>query len=373
MTPTTFFQTGVRLVACLAVMLAGLSAVAAPTNDVPLAKQWSKQRAWEWYHARPWINGCNYLPSYAGNSTEFWQDDSFDPVRIDQELALAEGLGYNSVRILMQYLVWENNPDSYEKHFTVFLELAAKHGLSVMPQFFDDCAFGVQPDPWKRRNPYLGRQDDPIPGVFFSNWSPSPGHRRVLDPSAWPRLKAYVRDFLKNHQTDPRVLMWDLYNEPGNGGINGRSLPLVQAVFDWAREVDPVQPLTVGLWGPRELDPVARANSDIITFHEYPMPTLGKFQDTGRPVICTEWMIRFRGSAVYPDIFARTLPRLKRAQMGSYSWGLVNGRSQAQFEWGSKPGTPEPKLWFTDVFRDPQGTPFDPQEIEAIKAVSRQP
>jgi hypothetical protein len=82
-------------------------------------------------------------------------------------------------------------------------------------------------------------------------------------------------------------------------------------------------------------------------------------------------MIRFRGNDVYRDIFARTLPELKRARMGSYSWGLVNGRSQAQYEWESKAGSPEPKVWFTDLFRDAQGTPFDAQEIEAIKAVSR--
>jgi hypothetical protein len=360
-------------IACWTVWLVGLSVAVAQTDENAIGKQWSKERAWEWYRARPWINGCNYLPSYAGNSTEFWQDDTFNPAVIDKELALAGELGYNSVRVLMQYLVWENNPGSYKRHFTTFLELADKHGLSVMPQFFDDCAFGLQPDDWKRWNPYLGKQDDPIPGVFFPNWAPSPGHSRVLDRSAWPRLKAYVQDFLKSYKTDTRVLMWDLYNEPGNGGINGRSLPLVQAAFDWAREVDPVQPLTVGMWGPSELDPVALANSDIITFHEYPVPTLDKYKGSGRPVICTEWMIRFRGSEVYPDIFAKTLPQLKRVRMGSYSWGLVNGRSQAQFEWGSKPGAPEPKIWFTDVFRDIQGTPFDPKEIEAIKAVSREP
>ena len=161
-----------------------------PQNgEVSTAKQWSKERAWNWYNSRTWINGCNYLPSYAGNSTEFWQDDTFNPEMIDKELALAEMVGYNSVRVLMQYLVWENNPESYKKHFEQFLEIAARHGISVMPQFFDDCAFGKQPDLWKRHNPYLGIQDDPIPGVFFPNWAPSPGHSRVTDLSAWPRLK----------------------------------------------------------------------------------------------------------------------------------------------------------------------------------------
>jgi hypothetical protein len=359
------------LTVLLVAPLAALHAAEASANENPLAKQWPKQRAWEWYRAQPWINGCNYLPSYAGNGTEFWQDDTFNAEIIDKELALAEGLGFNSVRILMQYLVWENNPDSYKKRFTTLLDLAAKHKISVMPQFFDDCAFGLQPDLWKRRNPYLGRQDDPIPGVFFSNWGPSPGHSRVNDRSAWPRLKAYVQDFLRTYRDDKRVLVWDLYNEPMN--VNGtNSLPLVQAVFDWAREVGPSQPLTVGLWGPRELEPVALANSDVITFHQYPAPDLNRFKETGRPVVCTEWMIRFQGAKVYSRIIEETLPRLKEVGMGSYSWGLVNGRSQAQFEWGSKPGTPEPKIWCTDLFRDIEGTPFDPKEIEAIKAVSRQ-
>ena len=30
---------------------------------------------------------------------------------------------------------------------------------------------------------------------------------------------------------DKRVLMWDLYNEPGNSGMGNRSLPLVEATF----------------------------------------------------------------------------------------------------------------------------------------------
>jgi hypothetical protein len=353
-----------------ALLLAGVGVAFGQAAEITAGKQWTKERAWEWYRAQPWINGVNYLPGYAGNSTEFWQDDSFNAETIDKELALAEGLGLNSVRILMQYLVWENNPDSYKKHFTKFLELAAKHKISVMPQFFDDCAFGLQPDPWKRRNPYIGKQDDPIPGVFFPNWAPSPGHSRVIDRSAWPRLKAYVQDFLRTYRNDKRVLVWDLYNEPMNGGMRTNSLPLVQAVFDWAREIDPSQPLTMGSWGPGELVPLALNNSDVITFHQYPAPDINRFKESGRPVVCTEWMIRFQGTNVYPGVIEKTLPRLKEARMGSYSWGLVNGRSQAQFEWGSKRGTPEPKIWFTDLFRDINGTPYDPKEIEAIKAVT---
>lgn len=205
--------------------LFGLSIAEEKAEEKTVDKRWSKEKAWKWHNERPWINGCNYLPSYASNSVEFWQADTFDPKTIDKELALAEGVGYNSIHILMQFLVWENNPEAYKKRFTQFLEIADKHGLTVMPQFFDNCAFGRQADPWKRKNPYLGKQDDPIQGVFFYNWSPSPGHSRVLDKSAWPRLRKYVLDFLGTFKDDKRVIAWDLYNEPTNGGIgdNNRS------------------------------------------------------------------------------------------------------------------------------------------------------
>jgi hypothetical protein len=340
-------------------------------EDKTIGERWSEEKAWEWYEARPWINGCNYLPSYAGNSTECWQADTFDPEVIDKELALAESVGYNSIRVLMQYLVWENNPEAYKRRFATFLEIADKHGLSVMPRFFDDCAFGLQADPWRRKNPYLGKQDDPVPGVFFANWTPSPGHSRVADESAWPRLKKYVQEFLMNFKDDPRVLAWDLYNEPTNGGMGDGSIPLLRAIFRWAREIPCSQPITCGVWnGDEVINSIMAENSDIITFHRYPAPDLDRFQDTGRPVLCTEWMIRIRGSHIHKDLIARTLPLLKEKRIGSYSWGLVNGRSQAHFQWRSKPGTPEPEVWFADLFRDVEGAPFDPKEIEVLREVS---
>jgi len=349
----------------------GLSMAENKPAEKPADPRWSKERAWKWYNSRPWINGCNYLPSYASNSVEFWQADTFDAKIIDKELALAEDVGYNSIHILMQYLVWENNPEAYKKRFGQFLEIADKHGLTVMPQFFDNCAFGRQKDPWKRKNPYLGKQDAPIQGVFFYNWSPSPGHSRVLDKSAWPRLRAYVLDFMGAFKDDKRIIAWDMYNEPTNGGIGNKTLPLLKEVFKWAREIEVSQPITAGVWNNNKAETeIMLANSDVITFHQYPIPDPQRFKETGRPVICTEWMVRIRGTRVIKDIFARTLPVLKARKIGSYSWGLVHGKCQGHFQWGSRPGTPEPKVWFTDIFRDVDGTPYDPKEIEVIRRVS---
>ena len=39
--------------------------------------QWSKEKAWQWYNARPWIRGCNYMPSDCANRVDEWQEFGF--------------------------------------------------------------------------------------------------------------------------------------------------------------------------------------------------------------------------------------------------------------------------------------------------------
>jgi hypothetical protein len=65
--------------------------------------------------------------------------------------------------------------------------------------------------------------------------------------------------------------------------------------------------------------------------------------------------------------FGTHLPMFRR-QVGCYFWGLVNGRSQTQFPWGSPQGAPEPELWFHDLLRT-DGRPYLPDEVRKIKSV----
>jgi hypothetical protein len=67
--------------------------------------------------------------------------------------------------------------------------------------------------------------------------------------------------------------------------------------------------------------------------------------------------------------FETHLPLLKRHQVSAINWGLVSGKSNTIFPWGSKEGTPEPALWFHDVFRK-DGSPFSVAEIQVIKKVN---
>ena len=328
-----------------------------------MGKKWSIERTNAWYGEIGPICGCNYLPRTAINSTEMWQGGTFDPQTIDQELAWARRAGYNSVRIFVQFLVWQDDPDGLRQRLDEFLSIASEQGISTVPVLFDDCAFAG-------KEPYLGPQDDPVAGVHNSGWTPSPGPSRVTDSAAWPELARYVREVVGAFGSDSRVLLWDLYNEPGNSRSGERSLPLMEAAFNWARQASPQQPLTVSAWrdAPSYRSPMSErmlALSDVISFHCYAQENLegaiARCRSFGRPVLCTEWLRRTTGNSV-----ADTLPIFAREQVGWYNWGLVAGRTQTFLDWRSKAGDPPPAVWQHDIFHA-DGRPYDPAEIEMIR------
>jgi hypothetical protein len=329
------------------------------------AKRWRADQAWNWYRSAAWLRGFNYIPSTAVNTTEMWQAETFDPETMDRELGWAAKIGFNTCRVFVQYLVWDHDPRGLLLRMEKFLEIADRHGISTMPTLFDDCAFAG-------KQPYLGKQDDPVPSVHNSAWTPSPGFERAVDPTCWPRLEEYVRALVGHFAHDARVVVWDLYNEPGNSEMGNKSLPLLADSFAWARISQPDQPLTAGIWrqDSPDLNAVMLENSDVISFHCYSgLETLQKMVDglkpTGYPLICTEWMARTLGSRWDTD-----LPYLKREQIGCYSWGLVSGRTQTNFPWGTLMGAPEPAVWFHDLFY-PDGRAYRAEEIEGIISTIR--
>lgn len=336
-------------------------------HRIPAEGQWTVKKANDWYAKQPWLFGFNFVPSTAVNDTEMWQKETFDPVTIDRELTWAEQLGYNSCRVFIQYIVWKLDPSGLKNRFTQLLEIAEKHKISVVPVLFDDCAFDAG------RDPYLGKQDDPLPGTSNARWVPSPGLKLVTDKSAWPELEHYIKDMVGSYKNDKRIILWDLYNEPGNSGMGNQSLPLVEMTFAWARQSKPSQPLTISVWGgPKEISDRQIELSDIISFHSYSdyngMKSIVTSMLThGRAVICTEWMARLAGSK-----YETELPLFQNTKVGCYNWGLVNGRTQTQFAWGSPKDGPEPPVWFHDLLRG-DGTPKDAAEVAFIRKFTNAP
>jgi hypothetical protein len=330
--------------------------------QAPDAKRWSVSQANAWYGDLPWLCGCNFLPSTAVNSTEMWQGASFDPAAIDRELGWAEVIGFNTGRVFLQYLVWEHNAEGLKERIDRFLDIADGHGISTMLILFDDCM-------QSGREPYLGEQDAPMPSVHNSGWTPSPGHHRVMDRSQWGGFERYVGDIVGTYAHDRRVVAWDLYNEPGAHFPNPDiTVPLLEAAFGWARDAGPSQPLTVCVFGnPRHARwQVALERSDVISFHSYAnlgttRQLIDDLERTGRPLLCTEWMARTRGSRIETH-----LPLFKAKKVGCYTWGLVAGKTQTYYPWGSPYGGPEPEVWFHDLFSQ-DGTPYSADEIEVIR------
>lgn len=332
--------------------------------------RWSAEKANDWYASQPWLIGCNFIPSNAINQLEMWQAETFDPVTIDRELAWAAGIGFNTVRTYLHDLAWEVDPNGFKQRLDCFLQIAARHGIRPMLVIFDDC--------WNS-NPRIGVQPEPRPGIHNSGWMQSPGVNVVNQgPSAWGRLEDYVKDILSSFADDERVLLWDLYNEPGNSKNGAKSLPFLMAVFDWARAVNPSQPLTAGLWFDNEkLNKFQLAASDVITFHHYWEPhklkrVIRKLKASGRPVICTEWLGRSCGSQV-----STNLPVFVEENVGCFNWGLVAGKTNTIYPWKEVLDPShvldlhaEPEPWFHDLLR-PDGTPYDPAEIELFKMYTR--
>src|SRR5580658_4831705 len=100
---------------------------------------WTPEAANDWYAHHRWPVGCNFIPSTAINELEMWQADTFDPATIDHELGWAEQLGFNSVRVFLHNLPWQEDATGFFNRMDQFLDIADRHHIAVMFVLFDSC------------------------------------------------------------------------------------------------------------------------------------------------------------------------------------------------------------------------------------------
>ena len=326
------------------------------------SKIWSKQQANDWYKKQGWLVGADFLPSTAINQLEMWQAETFDSATIDRELGWAHNIGMNVMRVYLHDLAWQEDPEGFKNRMNRYLAISTKNQIKTLFTIFDDC---WNPDP------AIGKQPDPKAGIHNSGWVRSPSKTVHDDTTQWTYLEKYVKDVLTTFRNDDRVLMWDLYNEPGNSSYNETSMPLLKKVFEWAWAVRPSQPLTAATWyDNKDFNTFQLANSDIITIHNYNdadnlEKELKEKAKLGRPIVCSEYMARPRNSR-----FQTHLPIFKKYNVGAINWGLVSGKSNTIYQWSKPiPDGSEPELWFHDIFRK-DGTPYDKKETDFIKAIT---
>ena len=102
-------------------------------------QRWPAEQANAWYAQQPWPLGSDYIPYNAINELEMWQADTFDPRRIDLELGWAQKLGMNTMRVFLHDLLWQQDPEGFNKRLQMFLDIASIHGIWAVFVLFVSC------------------------------------------------------------------------------------------------------------------------------------------------------------------------------------------------------------------------------------------
>ncbi|MBE7038536.1 MAG: glycoside hydrolase family 5 protein [Ruminococcaceae bacterium] len=345
--------------------------------------RWSIDKAWNWYNARPWIRGCNYMSRDCANRIDQWQELGFEErlKTTDEELSLAASIGFNSIRIIPEFIVWLKEHDGFMERFERYLEVAHKHKISCMIVFGNDCmppkdealkrlTLGEQKVEWG----YHGGRKVSQHGTFCEH-----GYHLLDEPEMAQKHYEWVKEIVTKYKDDDRIIMWDVFNEPGNSNRKSMSLPHLKKFVEIIREINPVQPITVGVWGAdidnlSEIERFGLDNSDIISYHSYGELKIGvevlkKLKKFKRPVVNTEWLARCMNNNVQ-EMF----PIFYLENVGCYNWGFVAGKYQTYEPWNSiwdkyekdKNINWDFTKWFHDLYR-PSLHPYDPKEIEIVK------
>jgi hypothetical protein len=287
----------------------------------------------------------------------------------------------NTMRVFLHDLLYQQDREGLFNRVDQFLNIARRHKIKILFVLFDSC---WDPDP------KTGKQKDPVPHLHNSGWLQSPGKNALQDSTQYRRLEQYVKGVIKKFANDDRIWGWDVWNEPDNPNTTSYGkvelpnkldhvLTLLPKVFEWARTVNPSQPLTCAPWygdwshedSLRPIEKIQYSNSDVITFHNYDserefekrVKWLQRYQ---RPIVCTEYMSRGNNST-----FLGVLPVAKRYKVGAINWGLVSGKTQTIYPWDSwdRPYRAEPALWFHDVFRQ-DGSAYRQYEVDFIRQLT---
>jgi len=354
--------------------------------------KWSKEKAWEWYNSRPWIRGCNFMGSDCANRVDQWQEYGFEEKlqTAKRELALAAETGFNSVRIIVDFDVWNQEHDGFMKRFDRYLTEIHKNGMETMIVLINGCHVPKEFYAPAKMGP------QPFCNGYHGNKIVSPHARRdeecfypTDDPELAKKHYAMVEEILKEYKNDERVLAWNLFNEPGNGKKDPTStLETLDRLMEISWSVRPMQPLMIDVWDDLMSENIestenpcnlrAAEVSDIISFHEYgsferTIYMIDKLKKHGRPMMCTEWLHR-----IYGNTLEELFPLFFLENIGSYNWGFVAGKYQTYEPWESlwqEYGQDKAKDWdYTkwqhDLYR-PSLRPYNPKEIELIKRICR--
>lgn len=145
------------------------------------------------------VAGFNYRPSYAYNSYDEWR--FFDKDIIDREIGLGKKYfpKMNMIRIWLSYDAFRYEEERQAKNFETYLEICDKYECKVIPCLFN-CWHDAVMDNGGIYHPMM------IPGSIWC------AKDKMYD--------SYFEKIVAAHRDDPRILLWDICNEPYSFGEN---------------------------------------------------------------------------------------------------------------------------------------------------------
>jgi hypothetical protein len=190
-----------------------------------------------------WLRGFSVVPSWGARIEEAWWN--YDGARFREEVALAKSVHANCIRLWIEFTAWMADPDKVTAHFHDAIKAIDEYGMKTMP-----CLFNRWHD---EKWDYGGQYVDDLYREF-------------------PPKLDYVRALMKPLAADPRVLMWDLCNEPNSASLEEKwsqyELKFLTAVAVAARECRPQQPVTIGTMTGTNIEIFAPL-CDVLCCHAY--------------------------------------------------------------------------------------------------------
>jgi len=264
------------------------------------------------------LRGFNYVPSYAFILNDIM--DRFDEQVWDREFGYARRLNANSLRIWFSNVSYHRDPARFIKNFQKALCLAEKHQLTLLPTLYNR---------WVDANFPFGQLELP--------------HMLACGDEHQEHIK-YVKNFVMAFRYDPRIVMWDVCNEPYGycyiqdedikKEFRRRETVFLKMIIDAVRDAKPIHPVTVGLSEPFEMnDRDIFDYVDVISGHPYFGWRDGGYEkmtdkfveaanQQNKPLIVSETCQGSLDDKTRSECVAKSLGVLKRKGIGWYAWML---------------------------------------------------
>ncbi len=348
-----------------------------------MKRKWTIQEANDWYNKLGWLRGCNFIGSDCANRLDMWQSYKSEEkfATADRELALANKIGFNTVRLWANFDVYYAEPESFMDIFERYISLCNKHNQKVMIVlgYEEDLPRGdvFVPKKMGEQSYALGEHQGRFP--LNEEQLAMEAHHYMEYPELKDKFLEMVRSIVRKYRDDQRIFCWNVWNEPGIER-GEKAVEFLDILFEVVRAEDPIQPLCADIWrgfdgGKCATKEEAHALelSDVVSFHsylKYPqfVENLYELKKLGRPILVTEWLQRINHNNI-----AEIYPLLYIENIASYCWGFVVGKTQTNEPWGFlwdqyKEGERDYDFtkWQHDLFR-PNLRPYDPKEIELIE------